>query len=237
MDPAVPKATLKVLGLCAALLVLVAAVTVAVAVMVWRSEALGKLRGCRERAVNESRELGNRVAELERERARLRREEGTLRRQLVRARGDGERLNVSLGSCRERVARLEANTTALGDEVVALRHEQAELARAKAALQGEVCLAAMSPCPPATVSLCPSTPTAAAAWEELARGEELALGLRQQLEEAAEQQRALRGRGEQCEARQRQLETTLRDYAAEVETWRRRGARGRATGRRCPPSR
>lgn len=109
MDPAVPKATLKVLGLCAVLLVLVAAVTVAVAVMVWRSEAVGKLRGCRERAANESRELGNRVAELERERARLQRAaaageqaEDALRRELARLRGDGKKLNASLASCRER---------------------------------------------------------------------------------------------------------------------------------------
>lgn len=109
MDPAVPKATLKVLGLCAALLVLVAAVTVAVAVMVWRSEAVGKLRGCRERAANESRELGNRLAELERERARLQRAaaageraEDALRRELAQARGDGKKLNASLASCRER---------------------------------------------------------------------------------------------------------------------------------------
>lgn len=109
MDPAVPKATLKVLGLCVMLLVLVAAVTVSVAVMVWRSEAVGKLRGCRERAANESRELGNRVAELERDRSRLRqaaaaaaRAEDALRRELAQARGDGKKLNVSLASCRER---------------------------------------------------------------------------------------------------------------------------------------
>lgn len=102
MDPAVPRATLKVLALCAALLVLVAAVTVAVAVMVWRSEAVGKLRGCRERAANESRELGNRLEELERERERLERDEDALRRELARARGDSRRGNASLVSCRER---------------------------------------------------------------------------------------------------------------------------------------
>lgn len=109
MDPAVPKATLKVLGLCAALLVLVAAVTVSVAVMVWHSEAMEKLRGCRERAANESWELGNRVAELERERARLQRAaaagaraEDALRRELAQARGDGKKFNASLASCRER---------------------------------------------------------------------------------------------------------------------------------------
>ncbi|KAM6231659.1 uncharacterized protein M6G45_015180 [Spheniscus humboldti] len=108
MDPAVPKATLKVLGLCVVLLVLVAAVTVSVAVMVWRSEAVGKLRGCRERAANESRELGNRVAELERERARLQREvaastraEDALQREIAQARGDGKKLNASLASCWE----------------------------------------------------------------------------------------------------------------------------------------
>ncbi|XP_074783806.1 coiled-coil domain-containing protein 194 [Athene noctua] len=214
MDPAVPKATLKVLGLCAALLVLVAAVTVSVAVMVWRSEAVGKLRGCRERAANESRELGNRLAELERERSRLQRAaaagaraEGALRRELAQARGDAKKFNVSLAACRERAARLEVKVAALGDEALALRHERAELARDKAALQ-----------------------------EEVARGEEQALGLGQRLEEAAEQRRALRARGEQCEARQRELEAALRDYAAEVDALRRR-ARDRPTGRRCPPSR
>ncbi|XP_053906327.1 coiled-coil domain-containing protein 194-like isoform X2 [Cuculus canorus] len=214
MDPAVPKATLKVLGLCAVLLVLVAAVTVSVAVMVWRSEAVGKLRGCQERAANKSQELGNRVAELERERARLQRAvaagtrvEDALRRELTQARGGGKKLNASLVACQERAARLEANVTVLWDEALALRRERAELARGKAALQ-----------------------------EELARGEEQALGLRQRLEEAAEQRRALRARGEQCEVRQRELEATLRDYAAEIDALRRR-ARVRATGRRCPPSR
>ncbi|OPJ86651.1 paramyosin-like [Patagioenas fasciata monilis] len=77
-------------------------------------------------------------------------------------------------------ARLEVNVTALGDELVALRRERAELARGKAALQAE-----------------------------LARGEEQARGLRQRLDEVMEQQRALRARGEQCQARQRELEDTL----------------------------
>ncbi|XP_058715040.1 trichohyalin-like [Poecile atricapillus] len=102
MDPAVPRATLKVLALCAALLLLVAAVTVAVAVSLWRSEALGKLRGCRERAANESRELGERLEELERQRERLERDGDALRRELERARGDSRRDNDSLVSCRER---------------------------------------------------------------------------------------------------------------------------------------
>ncbi|XP_033926799.1 uncharacterized protein [Melopsittacus undulatus] len=330
MDPAVPRATLKVLALCAALLVLVAAVTVAVAVMVWRSEALGKLRGCRERAANESRELGNAVAELEQERARMQRVQDALRRELAQAHGDSKKINGSLVSCREwavgaagngdrRVlshlhawgifscsfswerawpqscghspeeepvpppsgfirlnngperlekcsrfpglapgwalgspvpsqgchpwgpgsvcssilprlrqshphreegfphtliptpstntaprehgdrlgtwgggekgqdtahpcpqARLVANVTALGHEVLALQRERDELARGKAALEGE-----------------------------LVRGEERALGLRQQLEQAMEQQRALRARRERCEARHRDLEAAL----------------------------
>lgn len=97
-----PKATLKVLGLCAVLLVLVAAVTVAAAVMVWRSEAVGKLQGCRERAANESRELGNAVAELEQERARLQQAQDALRRELAQAQGDSKKLNGSLVTCRER---------------------------------------------------------------------------------------------------------------------------------------
>lgn len=109
MDPAVPKATLKVLGLCVALLVLVAAVTVSVAVLLWRSEALGMLRGCRERAANESRVLELRLAELEQDRARLQRAaaesaraEDARRRELAQAREEGEKLNSSLASCRER---------------------------------------------------------------------------------------------------------------------------------------
>lgn len=51
---------------------------------------------------------------------------------------------------------------------------------------------------------CPLRPA-----EELAQGKEKALGLRQRLEAAVEQQRALRARGEQCEAQQRELEATL----------------------------
>ncbi|XP_068776317.1 coiled-coil domain-containing protein 194 isoform X1 [Struthio camelus] len=145
MDPGVPKATLKVLGLCAALLLLVAAVTVAVAVMVWRSEALRKLQGCRERAANESRELGDRVAQLEQERGRLRRaaaqgarREEALQLLLAQARGDGEKLNASLASCREHAAALGSDAAALRSEVLALRREGAELAGSNAALRGRV---------------------------------------------------------------------------------------------------
>ncbi|XP_064252459.1 uncharacterized protein LOC135284723 isoform X2 [Passer domesticus] len=205
MDPAVPRATLKVLALCTALLVLVAAVTVAVAVSLWRSEVLGQLRGCRERAANESRELGTHLGELERDRERLRSDGDTLRRELARAQGDSARDNASLVSCRERAARLEANVTALGNELVALRRERAELAGAKVALQ-----------------------------EEVARGAEQAQGLRRRLQEALEQQRELWERRERCEGRQRELQDSLRDYAAELEALRRR-ARDRGSGRRCPP--
>lgn len=53
-------------------------------------------------------------------------------------------------------ARLEVNVTVLGDELVALRRERAELARGKAALQGEVCLSPASTCP-SPVSLCSSS--------------------------------------------------------------------------------
>lgn len=107
MDPAVPRATLKAMGLCTLLVLLVAAVTAAVAVLLWRSEALGKLRGCQERAANESRVLELRVAQLEMELDRLqhvaderRREEDALRRELSRVRKDGEKLSSSLRSCR-----------------------------------------------------------------------------------------------------------------------------------------
>ncbi|XP_021234047.1 uncharacterized protein LOC110388780 isoform X2 [Numida meleagris] len=104
-------------------------------------------------------------------------------------------------------ARLEANVTALRDEVRGLRRERAELSRRNAALQ-----------------------------EELAQGAERALGLQQRLEEAAEQRRALRARGERCEERQRELEATLRDRAAELDALRRRLG-PRTARRRCPPPR
>ncbi|XP_048783848.1 ribonuclease Y-like isoform X2 [Lagopus muta] len=214
MDPAVPRATLKAMGLCTLLVLLVAAVTAAVAVLLWRSEALGKLRGCQERAANESRALELRVAQLEMELNRLqhvaderRREEDALRRELSRVRKDGEKLSSSLRSCRVQAARLEANITALQDEVQGLRRDRAELSHRNAAQR-----------------------------EELAQGAELALGLQQRLEEMAEQRRALRARGERCEERQRELEATLKDRAAELDALRRRLG-PRTARRRCSPSR
>nr|WLT67959.1 coiled-coil domain-containing 194 splice variant L.Gg [synthetic construct] len=222
MDPTVPRATLKAMGLCTLLVLLVAAVTAAVAVLLWRSEALGKLRGCRERAANESRALELRVAQLERERDRLQRmadergrEEDALRRELSRVRKDGEKLSSGLRSCRERAARMETNITALQDEVRGLRRERAELSRRNAALQ-----------------------------EELAQGAERALGLQRRLEETAEQRRALRARGERCEERQRDLEAMdykddddkLRDRTAELDALQRRLG-PRTARRRCSPSR
>ncbi|XP_068776319.1 coiled-coil domain-containing protein 194 isoform X3 [Struthio camelus] len=104
-------------------------------------------------------------------------------------------------------AALGSDAAALRSEVLALRREGAELAGSNAALR-----------------------------EVLARGEEEALGLQRRLEEAAEQRRALRARGERCEARQRQLQASLRDYAAEVEALQRRRS-CRPAGRRCPPRR
>nr|WLT67961.1 coiled-coil domain-containing 194 splice variant L.Mg [synthetic construct] len=222
MDPAVPRATLKAMGLCTLLVLLVAAVTAAVAVLLWRSEALGKLRGCQERAANESRVLELRVAQLEMELDRLQhvaderqREEDALRRELSRVRKDGEKLNSSLRSCRVQAARLEANITALQDEAQGLRRDRAELSRRNTAQQ-----------------------------EELAQGAERALGLQQRLEEMAEQRRALRARGERCEERQRELEATdykddddkLKDRAAELDALRRRLG-PRTARRRCSPSR
>lgn len=132
-------------------------------------------------------------------------------------------------------ARLEANVTALGTEVLALRRERAELARGKAALQGELHpagAAAWGAGPPSSPRSSGSPGGPPALWatpgrtgwglgcagdprcplraaEELAQGKEKALGLRQRLEAAVEQQRALRVRGEQCEARQKELEATL----------------------------
>lgn len=113
MDPSATKAILRVLGLCVVLLLLVAAATVSVAVMVWHSEAVRKLQGCREQAANETAMLGGRVAELERDRAELRarleegaRREKLLQRQLGAAKDEGRKLNTTLLSCWEHVVRL-----------------------------------------------------------------------------------------------------------------------------------
>lgn len=108
MDPSAIRATLKVLGLCAILLLLVAAVTVSVAVMVWHSEAASQLKACHERASNETVALTDRVAELERERVergkqleKLAQREKELQRQLSQAKDGKKRLNATLMACWE----------------------------------------------------------------------------------------------------------------------------------------
>lgn len=108
MDPSATRATLKVLGLCAILLLLVAAVTVSVAVMVWHTEAARQLKACHERASNETVALVERVAELERERAehgkqleKLAQREKELQRQLSQAKEGKKRLNATLITCWE----------------------------------------------------------------------------------------------------------------------------------------
>lgn len=106
MEPSATRATLKVLGLCALLLLLVAAVTISVAVMVRQSEAARQLRGCQERASNETAALTSRVAELEQERTRrekqlekLAQREKDLQKQLNQAKEGKKRLNATLMGC------------------------------------------------------------------------------------------------------------------------------------------
>lgn len=97
-------------------------------------------------------------------------------------------------------AGLQANVTALGDELVALRRERAELAGDKVALQGERC-----PQPgegTRGVLHLGVTPVSPLSPEE-------ARGLRRRLQEALEQQRELRERRQRCEGRQRELQDTL----------------------------
>ncbi|KYO34721.1 hypothetical protein Y1Q_0004240 [Alligator mississippiensis] len=187
MDPSATKAILRVLGLCVVLLLLVAAATVSVAVMVWHSEAMRKLQGCREQAANETAMLGGRVAELERDRAELRarleegaRREKLLQRQLGAAKDEGRKLNTTLLSCWEHVTLLTDNVTALRNEVQALQAEGAQMDTRNVAVEAE-----------------------------LARGKETLAALQRQLEAARGQQRALRGQREQCEARQSQLQDSL----------------------------
>ncbi|CAI7935567.1 Hypothetical predicted protein, partial [Podarcis lilfordi] len=99
IDPSAVKATLKVLGLCAVLLLVLAAVTVSVAVMAWHSKRLANSGGA-----------GSRVAELERERAKrekqlekLAQREKDLQKQLGQAKESRKRLNATLMGCLENV--------------------------------------------------------------------------------------------------------------------------------------
>ncbi|CAM4701232.1 coiled-coil domain-containing protein 194 [Caretta caretta] len=207
MDPAVAKATLKVLGLCVVLLFLVATVTVSVAVMMWHSEAAQKLQGCRERAANETSALGGRVAKLERDVAELTgrlqedaQKEKQLRRQLGQAKDEGRKLNATLLSCLEHESTLSANVTALRNALAAIQLEGTEMDTRNIALQAQL------------------TQWQGKATEQV-----------QRLAEALQQHQASEARRGRCEAQR-----SMRDYRAEIDSLQRRLS-SRATRRRCPP--
>lgn len=108
------KATLRILALCFVLLLLVAAVTVAVALLARHAESARRLQACQERAANETAALANRVAQLEGERAqrakeleKLARREKDLQRQLGLAKEGRKRLDATLTGCLENVVREE----------------------------------------------------------------------------------------------------------------------------------
>ncbi|XP_034611277.1 coiled-coil domain-containing protein 194 isoform X2 [Trachemys scripta elegans] len=212
MDPSVTKATLKVLGLCVVLLFLVAAATVSVAVMMWHSEAVRRLQGCREQAANETSALGGRVAELERDVAELTgrlqedaQKKQQLQKQLGQAKDEGRKLKATLLSCQERESTLSANVTALRNALTAIQLEGTEMDTRNIALQAEL-----------------------TQWQGKAAEQEL------RLEQALQQHRASEARRGQCEARQSELERSMRDYRAEIDSLQRRLS-SRATRRRCPP--
>ncbi|XP_034611278.1 coiled-coil domain-containing protein 194 isoform X3 [Trachemys scripta elegans] len=209
MDPSVTKATLKVLGLCVVLLFLVAAATVSVAVMMWHSEAVRRLQGCREQAANETSALGGRVAELERDVAELTgrlqedaQKKQQLQKQLGQAKDEGRKLKATLLSCQERESTLSANVTALRNALTAIQLEGTEMDTRNIALQAEL-----------------------TQWQGKAAEQEL------RLEQALQQHRASEARRGQCEARQSELERSMRDYRAEIDSLQRRLS-SRATRRR-----
>ncbi|XP_072833938.2 coiled-coil domain-containing protein 194 isoform X3 [Pogona vitticeps] len=201
MDPSsATKATLKVLGLCFILLLLVAAVTVSVAVLVRHSEATRQLRGCQERAANETAALADRVAELERERAqrakqleKLAQREKDLQRQLGQAKESRKRLNATVMGCLENVTRLDANLSALQNEMFTLQAEGMDVNSQNGALLAEM-----------------------AQWREQVTGLEGRLAGAVDARDAAEAEK------EACNARQDALQESLQSYLAEIASLQRR---------------
>ncbi|KAJ6664318.1 hypothetical protein lerEdw1_008537 [Lerista edwardsae] len=215
MDPSATKATLKVLGLCAILLLLVAAVTVSVAVMVWHTEAARQLKACHERASNETVVLIERVAELERERAERGKQlekwaqrEKELQRQLSQAKEGKKRLNATLITCRENTTLLNTNLSVLRNEMFALQAEGTERDSQNGALQ-----------------------------VEMARWQDQVTGLQEQLESVVGKQAAAEAEKEHCEARQNALQESLHSYQAEIASLQRRLRANSSARRRCPPFR
>ncbi|XP_028569174.2 coiled-coil domain-containing protein 194 [Podarcis muralis] len=216
MDPSAIKATLKVLGWCAVVLLVLAAVTVTVAVMAWHSEAARQLRRCREQVANETAALGDKVAELERERAgrkkqleKLAQREKDLQKQLGQAKESRKRLNATLMDCLENVTLLDANLTALHGEMFTLQAEGVEMDSQNSALLAEMSW-----------------------WRQKATG------LEERLEAAAGEKAAAEAEREHCEARQAALQESVHGYLSEIASLHRRlQGRPSSSGRRCPPFR
>ncbi|XP_061457035.1 myosin-2 heavy chain, non muscle-like [Rhineura floridana] len=214
MDPSATKATLKALGLCAVLLVVVAAITVSVAVMVWRSEAARQLKACRERVSNETAALTDRVAELEKERAghgkqldKLAQREKDLQKQLSQAKGGQKRLNATLMGCLENVTLLDANLSALRNEMSTLQAEGMEMDSRNSALLVE-----------------------RAQWQQKVAG------LEERLESAAGGRAAAEAEREHCDAREKALQESVQSYLSEIASLQRRlHGRFSSTRRRCLP--
>ncbi|XP_034975847.1 uncharacterized protein LOC118087373 isoform X2 [Zootoca vivipara] len=211
MDPSTVKATLKVLGLCAVLLLALAAVTVSVAVMAWHSEAARQVRRCREQLANETAALGDKVAELEWERAgrekqleKLAQREKDLQKQLGQAKENRKRLNATLMGCLENVTLLDANLTALHGEMFTL---QVEMDSRNSAL-----------------------------LVEMSQWRQQAAGLEERLEAAAGEKAAAEAEREHCEARQTALQESVHGYLSEIASLHRRlQGRPSSAARRCPP--
>ncbi|XP_069505131.1 coiled-coil domain-containing protein 194-like [Ambystoma mexicanum] len=126
MKSSTVKSALRLLSMCAALLLLAAAVTVAVAVVIWNSDAARQLRQCRERARNGTAGLDELEDEAEHLRRSLREsvaKEKELQGQLSQADHALQQLHDTLVSCRHHAAMLSENLTSLENGTAAMRSE------------------------------------------------------------------------------------------------------------------
>ncbi|KAM6465597.1 coiled-coil domain-containing protein 194 [Liasis olivaceus] len=207
MDPSATRATLKVLGLCAMLLLLVAAVTISVAVMVRQSEAARQLKGCQERASNETAALTSRVAELEQERTKrekqlekLAQREKDLQKQLSQAKEGRKRVNATLMGCLDKMILLNANLSALHDEMSTLQAEGMKMDSQNGALLVQM------------------------------------TRLEEKLEEAIGARDVVEAEKGHCEAREKALQESMHSYLAEIASLQHRlQVRSSSARRRCPP--
>ncbi|XP_026526599.1 uncharacterized protein LOC113414097 [Notechis scutatus] len=207
MEPSATRATLKVLGLCALLLLLVAAVTISVAVMVRQSEAARQLRGCQEQASNETAALTLRVADLEQERTRrekqlekLAQREKDLQKQLNQAKEGKKRLNATLMGCLDNMIHLNANLSALHNEMSTLQAEGMKMDSQNGALLVEM------------------------------------TKLEEKLDEAIGARDVVEAEKGHCEAREKALHESMHSYLAEIASLQQRlQVRSSSARRRCPP--